>query len=187
MDKAYCYRLLGLDVGADVEQIKTAYRHLARRYHPDFNPGNQESQSRFIEITEAYKLLLNFVTDERKKAPRNSSPNSKKKKTSNINTTLEYEQKLKQDTYEILKKLLQESKLARAVAVVEALAKRLPQDVEVRQWQAIVYQQWGRQMVKKRQWHKAKVYLNKALKTDPYNQSLRADVQEDLRHVEEMI
>ena len=187
MDKTYCYRLLGLDVGADVEQIKTAYRYLARKYHPDFNPGNQESQIKFIELTEAYKLLLNFVTDERKKAPRHSFRNNKKTNSSPTHTTPEYEQKLKQDTYKILKKLLQESKLARAVAVVEALAQRLPQDVEVRQWQAIVYQQWGRQMLKKRQWNKAKVYLNKALKTDPYNRALRADVQEDLRRIEKMI
>lgn len=185
MDKVHYYRLLGLNVGADVQQIKSAYRHLARRYHPDINPGNQESQTKFIELTEAYKLLLNFVSDERQSSPRSSS-NHHKTYSSDHNDAADYDQKLKQDTYQSLKKLLQESRLARAVAVAEALAQRLPQDPEVRQWQGIVYQQWGRQMIKKRQWYKAKVYLNKALKTDPYNRSLRADIEKDLRFLETM-
>ena len=186
MDKVHYYQLLGLDVGADIQQIKSAYRQLARYYHPDINPGNQESQNKFIELTEAYKLLLNFVSDERKSSPRNSSLNRQQTYSSYYSAS-EYNQKLKQDTYQLLKKLLQESRLARAVVVIEALAQRLPQDPEVRQWQAIVYQQWGRQMAKKHQWYKAKVYLNKALQTDPYNRSLRADIDKDLRRLEAMI
>ena len=55
------YRLLGLNSGAKLEEIKSSYRRLARQYHPDINPGNQEAQAQFIRLTEAYKLLMGVV------------------------------------------------------------------------------------------------------------------------------
>lgn len=41
MEIADCYRLLGLRTGASYEDVKAAYRRLARLYHPDANPANQ--------------------------------------------------------------------------------------------------------------------------------------------------
>ncbi|PLZ81405.1 molecular chaperone DnaJ, partial [Fischerella thermalis WC217] len=47
----------------------------------------------------------------------------------------------------------------------------------VRQWQAIAYQIWGRVLIKENQPLKAKIYLKKALKTDPHNKALWNEVQ----------
>jgi molecular chaperone DnaJ len=51
------YATLGVERSADAAEIKKAYRKLARKYHPDVNPGNEESEKRFKEIQEAYAVL----------------------------------------------------------------------------------------------------------------------------------
>lgn len=51
------YALLGVPRDAGQEEIKKAYRRLARRYHPDVNEGDKEAAERFKEITEAYEVL----------------------------------------------------------------------------------------------------------------------------------
>lgn len=51
------YKVLGLEKTADAKAIKKAYRELARRYHPDANPGDKKSEERFKEISEAYEVL----------------------------------------------------------------------------------------------------------------------------------
>ena len=51
------YQILGVPRGADEKDIKTAYRKLARKYHPDVNPNDKSAESRFKEISEAYDVL----------------------------------------------------------------------------------------------------------------------------------
>lgn len=51
------YQMLGVPRGAKAEDIKKAYRKLARQYHPDVNPGNANSESRFKEISHAFDVL----------------------------------------------------------------------------------------------------------------------------------
>jgi DnaJ-class molecular chaperone len=51
------YEVLGVQRGATVEEIKRAYRKLARQYHPDRNPGDKQAEARFKEIQDAYSTL----------------------------------------------------------------------------------------------------------------------------------
>ena len=64
MAKRDLYEVLGLQKGADEKQIKSAFRKLAIKYHPDKNPGDKESEEKFKEINEAYQVL----SDPQKKA-----------------------------------------------------------------------------------------------------------------------
>ena len=56
-EKRDYYEVLGVDRGADESAIKSAYRKLAKKYHPDVNPGDKEAEKKFKEATEAYSVL----------------------------------------------------------------------------------------------------------------------------------
>ena len=51
------YQTLGVDRGADADEIRKAYRRLARKHHPDLNPGDKASEDRFKTVQEAYDVL----------------------------------------------------------------------------------------------------------------------------------
>lgn len=57
MSEKDLYQILGVSREADEKSIKSAYRKLARKYHPDANPGNKAVEAKFKEITEAYNIL----------------------------------------------------------------------------------------------------------------------------------
>ena len=58
-DKRDYYEVLGVAKGASADEIKSAYRKLAMKYHPDRNPDNPEAKEKFTEISEAYEVLSN--------------------------------------------------------------------------------------------------------------------------------
>ena len=59
MAKADYYNTLGISKNASQEEIKSAYRKLAMKYHPDKNPGDASSEAKFKEASEAYQVLSN--------------------------------------------------------------------------------------------------------------------------------
>ena len=59
------YKLLNVPRGATADEIKKAFRKLARKHHPDVNPGDKKAEMKFKEINEAYEVLSD--PDKRKK------------------------------------------------------------------------------------------------------------------------
>ncbi len=238
MDIIECYRLLQLTSAASQEEIKAAYRRLARQLHPDVNADHQ-AQEQFICVTEAYKVLIKIAASRPTAAPfakptahtvsqtqtapqtapkvkisvqrpepsppkpspqspppapevaipvqppAPASPASTPIAQPSVTDALSVaEQKLKFDTHRQLADLMKRRSLPRAIATVEALQARLPNDPEIRQWQALIYQRWGRQLIEERKLNQAKAYLKKALKTDPHNKALWTEVEQDFKRIE---
>ncbi|MFP3880061.1 MAG: DnaJ domain-containing protein, partial [Dehalococcoidia bacterium] len=59
------YKILGVDRNASDKEIKQAYRRLARKHHPDLNPGDKSAEAKFKEINAAYQVLSD--SEKRKK------------------------------------------------------------------------------------------------------------------------
>ncbi|MCY7406049.1 MAG: J domain-containing protein [Alkalinema sp. CAN_BIN05] len=173
-----CYRSLGLKPGASREQVKQAYRVLARQHHPDTtahqstvhkNTSNQNTSDIFLTITIAYKYLLAHTA---------LSPAPNPASTAFPKTP---ENLLKYNAYARLRDLFAQQRFASAIALVEALTSKLPDDLEVQQWCAIAYQQQGRRLMRDRRYPQALRYLQKALATNPTNRDLVAKLHQDLR------
>lgn len=216
MNVADCYRLLGLTPEASLADIKASYRRLARQYHPDAYSGDarlaKQAQEKFMQLTDAYQLLLKVVPSGKPRQPRagerrvqQRSPEPAgypsraaepprppeprvrvtRKPASPEPLTADQGQ-LKQRAYRQLQDLLKFKRFPQAVALTEGLGQRFPQDLEIRQWQAIAYQQWGRQLIAEGKLDKARTYLKKALRTDPHNRSLWKEVERDFRRLEQV-
>ena len=216
MDLVNCYHVLGLAPGVPFEEVKAAYRRLARRYHPDVNPDHVEwASQQFIEVTEAYQFILKLGSSAATQAirqakqrqqtrqtqqsssaspvpphsPINPSPPVRRERPvvqTNPNLSA-IDNRLKQQSYEQLQQFLKNQRFPRAIALVEGLAQRIQNDPEVQQWQAITYQQWARHLADQREYRKAQIYLKKALKADPYNRRLWTEVKEEFRRIEKAV
>lgn len=189
------YQVLGLKTEATLEEIKAAYRKLVQQYHPDINPGDQQARDKFIAITEAYRKLLDSVQStpapqqsKTETASVNQKPPATKVTRKNTSTYIPplsaFEFQVKWNAYRELQKFWKHKRFTQAIALAETLTQKLPQDPEVRSWLASSYQRWGRQLIGDRQLETARIYLKKALKTDPHNRSLWSEVERDFRRME---
>lgn len=195
MNIAYYYRLLGLKPGASFAEVKASYRRLARVCHPDVNPGDGQAKDKFIQLTQAYEILLkeiSEVTDTElgfetfshpAPEPTVTPPPAPVPRKVKIPPLSPQDRVLKQSSYEQLRELLKNKRFPRAIALVEALRDRLPFDPEVRQWQAITYQSQGQHLLKQNQSEKALLYLQKARRTDPHNRRLCLEIEQDLNRL----
>ncbi len=178
------YRSLGLNPGASREQIKAAYRALARELHPDtrspdLSPEHlapehlAKIEAKFLAITQAYKQLM------AQHPPEATAPSAPKIPT-------HPDEKLKYQTYQRLRQLFAQQRFANAIALVEGLSARFPQDVEVRQWCAIAYQQQGLRLMQEKQYAQAGRYLQKAIATDPTNRQLKLTTHRALQTLQSL-
>lgn len=171
---AECYRLLGLPDRASLEQIKAAYRQLARRYHPDCNPGDDRAREKFVAIAAAYRQLL--------QARAGATPDNLRAPEGDLSPL---DRELKWQSYQQLQELLGARQFARAASLSDSLMRRFPHDLEVRQWQAIVCHQYGRYLAQNDRYRQARRYLQKARRTDPQNRSLQIEIAQDLQQLQQ--
>lgn len=95
----------------------------------------------------------------------------------------QFEQELKENAYQRLQALFQSQRFPSAIALAEGLAQRLDRDEEVRQWLAIAYHRWGRELIDRNQGDRAEIFLKKALNTDPRNRQLWVMVDHELQRL----
>jgi tetratricopeptide (TPR) repeat protein len=189
-----CYQLLGICRGASLDELKAAYRSLARKWHPDLNPGDRDAHQRFITLTDAYQALLAGITTqiERRTTATKVTPTTATRSTSSTNTrstppqsdrsstatneAARNESELKWQLYAELQSLLKQQQFLKAIVLIEGLAHHSPDDRQVCQWQGIIYSQYGHQLIQRREFDKARIYLKKAIKVDPHNRQLWQEV-----------
>ncbi|OIP72621.1 MAG: molecular chaperone DnaJ [Oscillatoriales cyanobacterium CG2_30_44_21] len=211
MHLSECYRLLGVPRNATLDDIKVAYRRLARKYHPDVNQNDPTTTDKFRLVQEAYKTLKDSdksasgsdmfakskVADvvENKRSP---TPPPQKQPPRNIKIEVKQvsyrvdplnsdpELKLKLDMLRRVQDLLKQKKYVVAIAVVEGMGERFPDSPEVIHWKAVTYHRWGSELILVGKLREAEIYLNKALNTDPKNRELIFEVKRDLERVQQL-
>lgn len=182
------YLLLGISHEASLDELKTSYRLLARQWHPDLNPGNSEAPQRFIALNQAYQILLTRLlapspqfTSQPVPMAVPTRPTANRTPTTHhrvpqpaapVPALTKYQAELKWKLSCKLQLLIEQEQFLQAIFVVEGLAQYLPDDIQIPQWQGIIYAKFGCQLIKRRKFNKARIYFNKALRVDPHNQHL---------------
>ena len=205
-----CYRLLGVPRNATLDDIKVAYRRLARKYHPDVNQNDPTATDKFRLVQEAYNILKDADKDDLKKdlfekhksksAPQPATPQPDSKAQTHSKIKIEVKQvnnrvdpinsdpelKLKLDMLRRVQDLLKEKKYVVAIAVVEGMSERFPDSQEVLHWKAVTYHRWGCELILVKKLREAEIYLNKAMISDPKNRELIFEVKRDLERVQKL-
>lgn len=192
------YRILGLTPEADASQIKQAFRRLARRYHPDV--AGHGSLARFQQISEAYQVLRDpqrrqqfdhqrraHHPPQRPSSPRHHSPRphpSPKDPRVVVKQPYRWERDGQQQVIERsireIKRILKSQLYTQAVTQAEALARQYPRSEEATHILALCYHRLGSTLLIEGESQQARVYLNKALETEPHNRELVFEVRRDL-------
>ncbi len=214
-DFAWCYQTLELPIDATEQEVKMAYRQLVRQYHPDLNQGDRQAEDRFKQVVLAYKTLIAALPQLPKSARTNtqtysaptqeaatptsatthSAPNGVRfyvkhptRKQADQSNTLSSEEKLqKLSNLNQIYHLLKHQKWQQAIEVAEKLVNRFPGDPDVCQWQALTYHRWGRKLIERQQYDRARIYLKKALQSDPHNQQLWLAIERDYKEMERQL
>jgi tetratricopeptide (TPR) repeat protein len=190
-----CYQLLGICRQASIDELKTAYRALARKWHPDLNPHDPQAHQRFITLSQAYQVLLDrfakpagaphaSASTQPQPVPQPAPPTvGEASPKENRSTAPE----LKWQLFSQLKELLHQQQYLKAIVIIEGLARHAPADRQICQWQGIIYSQFGCQLIDRRDLNKARIYLKKALKADPHNQQLWHQVNQAYERIDRLI
>lgn len=117
------YSVLNIDIHADQQTIKNAFRTLAKQYHPDVNNGSKEAERKFIEITEAYNILSDPNAKREVDAILNNSNTTNQSEEFNYNYT--YNQKYTAEDINLLIKLFHQQAAPYKQQALTALLKGL--------------------------------------------------------------
>ncbi len=189
-----CYQLLGICRHASHDELKTAYRALARKWHPDLNPNDADAHHRFITLERAYRMLLDNLAVRSAPATPKTSPVPQV--TVQVScpdiqpeppTPQSGDSQLKWQLYDEIGGLLHQQQYLKAIVLIEGLARHLPADKQVCQWQGIIYSQYGERLIDLHDFNKARIYLKKALKADPHNQQLWHQVNRAFDRIDRLI
>ena len=202
----WCYQVLELTADATEQEIKTAYRKLARKYHPDLNAGDRHAEDRFKQITLAYQTLLtalkqispthttSYSAPTKPTTTPTASPTSgrvrfhvKKGESETPQSTTAEQRLLKLSTFNKINTLLKRKKWQQAIEVAEKLAEGFPGDLEVCQWLAAAYHHWAKKLIERRHYDPARIYLKKALQADPHNRQLWLAIDRDYKNIERQL
>ncbi len=196
MQPSDCYRILGLARNASWEDVKIAYRRLARKYHPDTNQGDPQASDKFRRVQEAYQLLRSVTAGEEieeKSVHPEPPPPVKTSQTQKVKVEvrstkppLSPDAKLLQDTITKVKLLLRQGKYHVAIAMLEGLRQRFGEVAEVIKWLAVAYQRYGNELIRSGKYREAENYLHKAIKTAPDNRALCFEVRHDLDRISKL-
>lgn len=170
-------------------QINQAYQNLTHWLEQHGQPiavkTSPQPSENFTKTVEINTPSTSEVRTNRQQTTTQTQPNTNQQTIeqpanfSHHPNLSEFDKLLKQRAYLQLQQLLKYRRFARAIALVEGLVQRIPQDTEVRQWQAITYQRMGRYLIDIGDFEKAKIYLKKSIRTDPLNRSLLSEVKRD--------
>jgi tetratricopeptide (TPR) repeat protein len=184
MNLEQCYQLFNLLPGATADDIRSAYRRLARIMHPDVNPADAHAHLRFVTLNQAYQVLLDAADAPATVPVAAPALHTPSKPTATLSRQ---EAELKWSSYQKLQELLRQREFVKTVALVDGLAYRLGTDRDVQQWQGIVYYFFGQHLVDRDQVDKAKIYLKKALKADPHNSKLWEEVNYEYQRIDRIV
>jgi tetratricopeptide (TPR) repeat protein len=191
-----CYELLGVPQNATLEEIKQAYRRLARKYHPDVNQNDPAAIDKFRMVQEAYEILkrsdnkdlskeLSSKNNSASSTPSQSTtrsskvkvevnkaqPNAHPKSKVEVNDPDPWKTKL--DMLKRVQNLLNQKKYLEAVSVAEDMSQKFSDSDLVIHWKEIAYDQWVNQLNLVSNLDEAEVCLNKALGNNPNNHKLK--------------
>jgi curved DNA-binding protein CbpA len=201
-DLARYYQRLELSTNATVQEVKEAYRRLAKQYHPDLNPGDRQAAERFIQIQQAYEILIAALDQSSPNPDRESTQNQappppptrvtvRVKQPSGRSTAksaapkLSPEQeRLKQRVLSRIHSLLRHQQWQQAIYYAEDLAARFPKQPDVCRMLAKAYHGRALYLIDRRKYEEARPYLQKASKTDRHNRQLWQDINRAYQRIE---
>jgi curved DNA-binding protein CbpA len=185
------YDLFKLNRSASIDQIKTTYRQIAKKIHPDLNPGDPNARDRFNTLNQAYQLLLAAAHDRIDAEPHLDSDS--KDLQVRVNYVVEpilspKDLQLKQEVFASLEKLFRQDNFTKAVSVIDLLVKVIPNCAEISKKQSEVYFKYAQDLVNRRtQLNLARTYLKASLKIAPHDLQRWPAVNREFNRIERLL
>jgi tetratricopeptide (TPR) repeat protein len=192
------YELFGLTRSASLDEIKSIYRQMAKKIHPDLNPDDPTALDRFNTLNQAYQLLLdsaqstnNIDPEATAKAAVNDDLDAKDRVRVSYVVDPPLSPKdlqLKQEVFESLDKLIRQGNFSQAISTIDLLVKVIPNRSEILKKQSEVYFKYAQELVNgRRQLNLARTYLKKSLQLAPHDRHRWEAVNREFNRIERLL